>query len=400
MKISTNVQVGSSGLDVAGLRELAKNNPQEFAQRASDIIESGDFTWTDVSDLKGFYRAFADIPVQAQVEDNGQFRTMDTAAFPLLAGNLSLAGVTAAYEAMPKVGGELCTDMDVNKKEVNFVNITHSAPEGTRTAEGQDFPMAGAGEERYTIRTERHGLRIAVTQELIEENDVVGVMQRLNYLGEKMAKEIEIATLKAVTDHTGSAASPVEPRALIVNGSPSPLFTTTNSVQTRLPSNGNRLTSNAFVDASDLDNARIRLAAMTDSEGDRIPLRYGDLVLLIPDALLGPVSQLLGSQMEPGNINALNNWGPQGMWRPKVVSTPFLDALSSTAWYLGNFKRQFKRCWKIKMENLSLSDPKTYLTKRVAFESRVAWALGIGSTDQGVYVTQNLSGSTAPADEA
>lgn len=400
MKIRTNVQVGSRGLDVAGLRELAKNNPQEFAQRADEIIEAGEFTWTDVADLKGFYRAFADIPVQAQVaKQGGEFRTIDTAAFPLLAGNLSLAGVTAAYEAMPKIGGELVTDMETNKKRATFVNIVHSSKKNLETAEGEDFPMAGAGQEPYDIVTVRKGLRTAITQELLEENDTPGIMQRLNYLGEKMAKEVEIQTLKSVTDHDGSASSGAEPYALHFDGSGTALFTTVNTTQKRLPSTGNRVTNNALVDVSDLDKARIRLASMTDSEGDRIPLDYANLVLLVPDALVGVAAQIRGSQMEPGNINALNNWGPQGAWRPRILTTPFLDALSASAWYLGNFKKQFKRCWKINMENLSLSDPKTYLTKRVAFESRVAWAVGVGAVDQGVYVVQNLSGTTAPKDE-
>ena len=106
--------------------------------------------------------------------------------------------------------------------------------------------------------------------------------------------------------------------------------------------------------------------------------------------------EIQGSAMEPGIENQLNNWGLRGSYRPMLLSSPKLDDLSTSAWYLGNFKKQFKRKWKMRFDVMNLgADTQAMLTAMIAFQSRVCWDVEIGATDY-VWVAQSLSGSTAP----
>ena len=103
----------------------------------------------------------------------------------------------------------------------------------------------------------------------------------------------------------------------------------------------------------------------------------------------------------PGRENEKSNYGPGGMWHMpagRIINTPKLDDLSATTWYLGAFKRQFTRKWKMDFEYVTLgTDTQAYLNSQVAFQARIAWDMEVGATDY-VYVIQCLAAETAPVD--
>jgi hypothetical protein len=264
-----------------------------------------------------------------------------------------------------------------------------------RVAEGHDYPEIGAGEEKYSIASKRNGRRISITKDLIEKNDVPAIVGRINALAEIMSEFGEKQTLQRVCDLHGSAASPAEPYVMHRNGAAATLYSATaNTPSTRTPS-GTRVNNNALVDGTDLDNARAVLAAMKNSRGERIAIPMSRCTLLVPDALAGAALKIMNSELEPGVENELNNWGPRGQYRPQLRSSPKLDDLSTSAWYLGDFKRQFRRKWKLRFEYVTLgADTESYLRSRVAFQARLAWDCEVGAVDY-VYVVQSIEASTA-----
>lgn len=391
-----NVRVGAPGMDADALRMLAESEPDAFMGKCQRLIDSGELRWDKVSDLRKLFVALADVQVTAHVDVMGETRAIMASAFPLLSGGLTVAGINAAYQAVPTIGQDLVTEADDNKKVSTYAAILSEDTTIDRVDEAVDFPLIGAGEEKYEIRHKRNGRRIAITGEMIEENDVAGITQRVNALGEIAGEFIEEQTLRRVCDIDGSGTSPAEPYVIRPGGAGVALYQTDNDPHTRLPSAGNRYNTNALVDTTDLDNARGRLAGMTNSRGKRINIPVPSTTLLVPDALMGVASKLLNSELEPGVENEVNNWGPRGRWRPRLRSTPKLDDLSTTVWYLGWFEKQFIRKWKLRFEFITLSgDTESFLKSRIAFQARVAWDCEIGATDY-VYVIQNLSGTTAP----
>lgn len=395
--IASNITVGAPGLDLAGLRNLAQAEPAEFVKRTQSLIDKGEFRWKDVRDLKGMFNALSDVEVGVNVRVHDQVRTVMSSAFPVLSGNLTVAGINEAYMAVPTIGQELVEDFDSVKEHVSIMGVLAEAHSNLERKEGEPYALVGAGEQRFGFSSNPKGLRMQITQEMIDRNDVENVVQRINYLGEVPAEEIEESTLKEVTDHDGSAAAGTN-HTLELNKTGTALFSATaNNPGTRAPS-GTRVNNNALVDTTDLEAARRVLAAMTNSRGKRIAIPISECVLLVPDALELTAQTILNSTMTPGVVNEQNPWGPAGSRRPRLLSTPKLDALSTTAWYLGNFRKQFKRKWGIRMEMVTMSgDITNYLRSRIAFEARVAWDCKVGAQDY-VYVVQSLTGTTAPKD--
>jgi hypothetical protein len=396
LRIVPDVQVCGFQMDAESLRTLAKNEPVAFLSKIQTEIDAGRFTWSQVRDLPQLYSRLSDLRVQAQMHDVNGMRAIMSSAFPLLCSGLTIAGLNAAYEAIPTIGQDLVAEMDDSKDITTIAAITSQDVGLDRVAEGHDYPEIGAGEEKYSIASKRNGRRISITKDMIEKNDVPAIVGRINALAEIMSEFGEKQTLQRVCDLHGSAASAAEPYVMHRNGAAASLYSATaNTPSTRTPS-GTRVNNNALVDGTDLDNARAVLAAMKNSRGERIAIPMSRCTLLVPDALAGVALKILNSELEPGVENELNNWGPRGAYRPRFRSTPKLDDISTTAWYLGWFEKQFVRKWATRAEYVELGETtESYLRSRVAYQARLAWNMEIGVQDH-VYVVQSLSASTAP----
>jgi len=144
------------------------------------------------------------------------------------------------------------------------------------------------------------------------------------------------------------------------------------------------------------------MATMLNNRGKRITIPRSMIKILVPDAIVGAVMKVLNSEYVPGVENEKSNWGPAGKWTipaERVISSPKMDDLSSSAWYYGAFQKQFKRKWKMRFEYVTLgSDTQAYLNSQIAFQARLAWDVEIGAVDY-IYVIQNLTATDAPYDE-
>jgi hypothetical protein len=395
-QIDSNVRVGGGGMNEDELRDWAQDHPEQFAKRSQEFVDKGVLRWGKVRDLKRLFWGLSDVQVPADVEIMGQTRAIQASAFPLLAGAMTIAGFNEAYEATPTIGEQLVTDMEDNKKVTIVASISSEDSQIDRVDEGKDFPEIGAGEEKYEIRHKRNGRRLSITGEAIEENDVAGIVGKIDALSEIASEQTEEQTLRRVCDIDGSDASSAEPYVLRLNGSGTQLYNATAANPGARAASGTRVNNNALADGTDLENARVVLAAMLNSRDKRIAIPMSRCQLVVPDALLATVDKITGSELEPGVENELNPWGPRGRHRPRVVSSPKLDDLSTSAWYLGDFQRQFKRKWKLQFEYVTLSgDTQAFLQSRIAFQARIAWDMEVGAVDY-VYVVQSIEGTTAP----
>lgn len=393
--LTSNVIVGSPGLDLASLRSVAQTYPQEFVQRASALIEAGKIKWRDVRDLKSLWRATRDIEIPIHVDVHGERVRVMSSAFPVLSGNLTVAGINEAYAQVPTIGQELVEEFDSTKETTTIVGVLAEAQQNFERKEGEPYTLVGAGEERFDIGSNPKGLRMQITQEMIDRNDVENVVERVNYLGRVPAQQIEKTTLREVTDHDGSAAAGTK-HTLVLNKTGVALYSNTANVPgTRAPS-GTRVINNTLVDYTNLETARKRLATMKDDLGERRDLP--SLTMLVPHALEATAETILHSILIPGEVNTENPWGPRGSRKTTLLSSPKLDDLSQTAWYLGDPKQQFKRKWGLRIEMVTASGNLIdYLRSRVAFEARVAWDCKVGAKDYGFFI-QCLTASTAPKD--
>ncbi|MFH1613901.1 MAG: hypothetical protein ABIG61_02295 [Planctomycetota bacterium] len=396
----SNITTGGSGVSLYDLRQLAINEPKAFLQKVQAGADSGKLRFSDIRDLKAMYRFFADVKVPIQIEDiAGVKRAIDAAAFPILTGTLAIASINERYNSLPKVGQELVEEIEDNKKVTTIAAIEALDKNVDEVKSGDDFPEISATEEKVEIRHKLNGRKLTILADAIEENEVADITGRINALADIANDWVEEQTISRVTDYYGSATTPGEPYVYRPAGTGTQLYiTTANYPGIRAPS-GTRINSNALADDSDLDAVRAVLAAMKNNRGKRVGIPWSEILLFIPDALLGVASKIFNSEYVPGVENEVSNYGPRGRWSlppARIVSSPKLDDLSTSAWYLGAFKRQFIRKWKLRFEYVTLGmDTQAYLNSRIAFQARIAWDVEVGARDY-IYVVQSLSGTTAP----
>lgn len=399
-KFIADIRVGNGGMDASALGELAKRSPDTFMARCQELIDKGELSLDTIRDMRHLHHALGPVQATGYFGFYGSERAVMSSAFPLLMGGLTVAFLNDAFDAVPTIGQDLVKEIDDPKKVTEIAAITSHKPAEDTTKEGDEYPEIGAGEERFEIRSKRQGYRLSITRDALEENDVNGFVDRVNALAEIGAEEVEEQTLRRVTDHDGSASGDAEPYVLRPNGAGTPLYSSSaNTPNTRTP-NGTRILNNALENESDIDAARIRLAQMLNSRGKRIHIPMSEVQILAPTAVEPIALRILNSEKTPGVQNEQNQFGPLGKFRPKgVLSSPKMDDLSTSAWYYGWFQKQFTRKWKRRFELVTLgTDTESYLRADIAFQARIAWDVEIGARDV-VYVIQNLTASTAPADE-
>lgn len=388
----------------AGAKDLAESGRLSDEVRSVGVTEADaqafSFRTIGSERFKELRRQLQDVDVTIP-EAVGSARTITTGAFPLLTSALAVAGVNEAYMDVPTIGEQLVTEVDVNKKESTFAGILNYSKEKLeRENESAEYAHVGSGSEQFSIKAKDLGMQTAISQNLIDQADTVAIADRLTNLGRLARMELEDHTLRRVTDNAGSAGTPAVPYVLkgpsVATGTS--FFVTSNAAPlTRLPSSGNRITSNPLSDLANVEAARARFAEFTDAAGHRIAFDPSEIVILVPDALLFRAWTLLNSAGAPGVFNEANFFGPAGAMRPQLLSSPKLDALSSTAWYFGIPRRVFKRTWLLRPEVSTHGGNGTmpYTTTREGLRVRVAWQCEIGASDY-VGWLQCLEGSTAP----
>jgi hypothetical protein len=136
---------------------------------------------------------------------------------------------------------------------------------------------------------------------------------------------------------------------------------------------------------------------MLNSRGKRALIPMSQCVLLVPDAVVSRASSITRSELVPGELNRVNEWGPRGSYMPKVLSSPKLDDFSTGAWYLGRFKKQFIRKWQYRMDYMTLTgDTQALLRSMIVFEARIAASCEVGAVEFS-QVVQCLPGTTPPS---
>lgn len=357
--------------------------------------------WGDVDNTRDLREALDGIVINFQESTaDGKIRSVQTSAFALATSALSVREVSAAYEAVPTVVQELVTELDDVQKVTFITNVLHEDHDVKEVPEGSDFPLVHGGQEKFTVGHRRNGRMIAISAELIEENNKAEIISRLSGLGELAMELIEEDGLELCTDHYGSGSSPAAPYLLNMDGGKA-FFQVVNTTLSRLGATGNRAINTPLNDETSLAAVRLLLSAQTNSRGKRIAIPRSQLVLLVPDALHDAAWKILGSEYVPGTVNEINPYGPRGAWKPKLLSTPKLDDLSTGAWYFGAPKRVLRRKWKRRPEIVMAGGQSgqflPFVNSREGFRVRAAWDQAIGAGDYTGWI-QALPASTAPVD--
>lgn len=397
LRFRSSIVVGETKLTSHELVDYARRDPAEFARKVRGLIEDRKLTLDSITDIRSFFNNMAGIEIPVNVEMLGQTRAITSSAFPTVMSQLMIARVNDRIASSETIGDQLVDDMEDNKKRTIIIGLTDKDNGAKRVRELETFPEVSAGEETFEIGHNRNGRMISITKEMIEENDILNIERRLDFIADLAIDLVEERTLMKVCDVDGSGATPAAPYVLMLGGVGVPLYQTNNTTLTRLGASGNRIPNNALASAANLSAARQALAAMRNSRGTRIANPLEEMILLVPSALVEAAYKIINAPMTPGVENESNPWGPNGLFRPRLLWSPRLDDISPTAWYLGAFKKQFTRKWKLRYESASITQNfEEMVSKRVLMKSSFAWDCEIGATGY-ERVVQNLAATTPPS---
>lgn len=303
-----------------------------------------------------------------------------TASFTDITGVLLASKLIAGYN-LPGYIGDLLLDTMPSRLQVERYAGFTALEQPFEVREGAPYKESGFIDKYATSEALKKGRLLNITEEAIYFDRTGQLLKKAMDLGEKARLERETVMLNCATDRFAGAGrfiySPLgvgEALYRLVGTATSPTV--------------NQLAGNALVDWTDIDNVLQVFAAMNDENGD--PIVVFPKTILVPSALLMVAKRIVGAtEIRTGLTTATETtlWA-NPMTGYQVVSSPLLDRISQTDWYLGDFKKQFvwHQVWPLQVMRTTLQEEKHL--RDIVFSLKVRYFGGAASIDD-KYVVQS-----------
>jgi len=276
------------------------------------------------------------------------YEAVHPTAFPLVTGKILSKKMIDAYNAAPTIGDQL-VETFTSKLMIDRIPGFSTDGDIEQVEPGGPYQHTGVIEEKWAqVTGNKYGKILDITEETLMFDQTGQIIRRAGMIGRDAAVYREKMIMNTVQDISGYYAWYVG-NAAGSSASRTALYSTSTTAPHRT---SNQIT-NALVNHTDINAANLLLGLMVDEKGD--PILIGPRLLLVPLALEMVARSIYNSTVIIGGANAQPN---PFAGRFKVLSSPYLDAQSATAWYLGDFKSQF--VWKevIPLQVLTRRDDK------------------------------------------
>jgi len=313
-----------------GLKEIKESiGEKAFGDTIVEMIAKGEIKPEDIS-LRNLWEVCVG-PVNQTLggnlvrlgENDHQIQeAIDSTAFPVITGQLISKKVMDAYTGYKKVGLELVDLYSAMKQSDKIVGF--GALDGLKEVHEQmDYEESAGIEEKYvTTNALKYGRILSITEEAIVFDQTGQLLKRASLIGEKAAETQDQLILAGISDVNNNVYRPL--------GVATALYTS---------GNGNVKSSNALVDYTDIDAAENLLGKMKDERGNYIEV--GECALLVPKALKATgdrIANTIEIRSTENNKTSIFKNTYSGM---KVYASAYLNGISESNWFYGNFKRQF-----------------------------------------------------------
>ena len=297
--------------------------------------------------LGGDVRPYSPDPVFKEAVSASQFNT--------IVGTLVSDRVMDAYLPFTKVIDQLVTQF-TSTMETDKVPGAYLTGDLMNVDEGALYPHTADIKEKYvSISHGKRGLILDVTDEAIRFDRTGLVLREASKLGERMGRDRESTGMKVIQDVTSY-------KAWYPSGTQEDLYQNAAGSTSHTYDN---LVTDALSDYTDVNALWTLMRLMKDENGD--PIDVAPKILLAPVTLSVTARNLINntfiwaSTAQPAIANPFAN-------AFTVIDHPDLDAQSTTAWYLGDFKRQF-------VEKVVI--PPQVITRRMGDNNEDAWTKDI-----------------------
>jgi len=258
--------------------------------------------------------------------------SLDSSAFPKITGALISKVVQAAYDLEYGVGPLLVTKIQSSVKDETIVGFSEDA-EMQEVEESMAYQEGSLAEKYHKIYNRKFGRIISLSEEMVKFDQTSQMVRRAKMVGEAAKSKQERIIMDAVL-------------GLVVSGNnaswrPAGTATTLYNSSSADPYSDDTLDNLGGIilnDETALDSANTLFGAFTDEYG--LPMTITPKILLTGMALRGTANKICYSgqsviaQAPAGNNNLYTG--------TQALATSYIDSLvSATAWFYGDFKKQF-----------------------------------------------------------
>jgi len=239
-----------------------------------------------------------------------------TADFPLLLVDAANKSLQAAYDAFPSTWNRWCATGSVpDFKTANLIRMGSFNSLDT-IAENDPYTEGAISEEREQLTAVTKGKYIGLSRKMIINDDLQGFSRMASLLGRAAARTVNKDVYTALTSGVSN------------NG---PTMSDTNQLFDNV-NHGNLAASGGAISVATVGAGRVAMRTQQDPSGHDY-LNIFPSTFLVPVALEDTARVLMASEYDPDDTGNTRSVNPlRGAM--EVVSDPYLDAVSATAWYL------------------------------------------------------------------
>ncbi len=263
---------------------------------------------------------------------------VDVTQFTIITATLIEKRVMDAFNAFPKIGDQLVTPFN-SKLELSRIPGADLKSNMRDVEPGMPYHHDADIEEKYvTIEGKKRGDILDITEEAIMFDQTGLVMREASMFGERAAIDREKKIMYNVQDVTVNNVNyfsyrPSGTRVALYQGTVLVTHPYSNLIDHRLQH------------WTDLDHAKTQFTTMRDAQGE--PIFVQPKILLVPLALETVAERLIRNALLPAARIGTAVPGDSPMEanpfadKYTVLASPYVDIVSTSAWYLGDFKKQF-----------------------------------------------------------
>ena len=264
--------------------------------------------------------------------------SVDVSQFPIITATLVEKKVIANFDSFPGIGDRLVEEFPstLELSRIPGADLTSNMRD---IEAGMPYHADADIAEKYvTIEGKKRGDILYITEEAILHDQTGLVLREAGRFGLQAAQDREKKIMYNIQDATVNnvnyyAYRPSGTRVALYSGTVAGTHPYSN------------LIDNALQHWTDLDAAKTQFTTMRDAQGE--PIMIEPKILLVPKALETVAKRLIQNTLLPAGRIGQTVVGDSPMEANpfssayEVLSSPYLDIVSTRYWYLGDFKRQF-----------------------------------------------------------
>ena len=312
-------------------------------------------------------------------------------AFAVLSTKLLSSAVVAGYDsAAGMVMDSLIPTVPTSRRFTNIAGVT-SLGGGSEVEDGHPYPETDFSTKWVQTFEKKYGNLLSLSELAMQEDQTPLIMRQAGMVGEMLRQQREIAMVRAVTDADTTTYRPL--------GVATALYSSTN--QNLIGTSGITGYTSALplTDWSTIDSIlTCRATKVLDDRIDGTPQPIANLQgpakLLVPMALKSKddyIKTATTVKLNPGVTSgtSMEFTNPVG-GRFDVVSSVYLDSLSASTYYFGQFDKQFiwSEVWPLQTF-MQAAGSEAAFDRDVGLRVKVRYLGGLNAIDT-PYVTKVL----------